>query len=104
MTLKRYYSQTKPIFHSKEEMEKWDSFDAKLTHEDIQAAQTFDADCNDCIYFQRGKMTNGIGFKMFEGVCGLDNSKTTAYPMQFRGLHCFVHRKTINTSNSMKTN
>lgn len=78
---------------AKEKTKEWDEFDAKLSPSDIVEMQTIDADCNDCIHFQRGKMVKYPGLTTFKGTCGKTGLATTAYPTQYSGHACFEHRR-----------
>ena len=52
--------------------------------------QTIDRDCNDCVFFKRGKL---IAKGVFEGHCLKFDRPTKAFPGQATGHPCFVHRK-----------
>ncbi len=96
--MKRYWSSEKPQFKTAEERACWEAFDAQLTPEDITEMQTIDADCNDCRHFRRGAMRWVPGLTIFDGHCLQFDRPTRAYPMQFTGRGCFVHRKSLNAS------
>lgn len=74
-------------------MDSFKSFDAQLTPEDVYEAQKIDADCNDCAFFKRGTMQKIGGLTKFVGICQRFNKPTTAWPMQYSGHECFLHRK-----------
>lgn len=52
--------------------------------------QNIDADCNDCKFFQRGRL---IEPGVFAGHCLKFNNATMAYPNTATGKPCFEHRK-----------
>lgn len=75
----------------------------ELTGEDIIAMQTIDADCNDCIHFERGELvTEADGVRLgksgqyFKGRCLKFNRPTTAHPGQYTGMPCFEHRRAFD--------
>ena len=93
-TLKRYWSaEPKPPFKTPNGKAEWESFDAKLTSEDIIEMQAIDADCNDCLHFLRGDLVKVPGLKMFLGTCKKTGQPTKAFPMQYSGHECFEHRR-----------
>ncbi len=69
--------------------------------------QVIDADCNDCIHFQRGKlverwlstMEDGkaamklVNMGLIEGTCLKFNKPTHAQPNKWTGHECFQHRR-----------
>lgn len=55
--------------------------------------QKIDADCNDCGYFERGKMIQGGVSSIWSGLCKKFEKPTRAYPNFSTGHDCFVHRK-----------
>ena len=63
--------------------------------EEIIDCQVIDADCNDCKYFQRGKMLQKGIASIWEGVCGKFNKPMKAYPNYCSGHKCFEHRRLI---------
>ncbi len=87
-TVKRYWS-AKPAMDVRLDPD----FDAKLTPDDIMEMQIIDADCNDCRYFKRGVMAKIGGLTKFDGHCLFHDRPTVAWPMQFSGHSCFVHRR-----------
>lgn len=92
-TIKRYWSATPSLGMTNQQRQEWDAFDAKLTPDDVREMQIIDADCNDCRYFKRGAMVKVPGLTMFDGHCLKFDKETSAYPMQYTGHECFVHRK-----------
>jgi hypothetical protein len=64
-----------------------------VSPEDIYEMQKIDADCNDCIHFQRGPMMKVPGLTVFHGLCLKHDVPTKAYPGQFTGHDCFEHRR-----------
>lgn len=57
--------------------------------------QKIDADCNDCLYFERSKTAKVSGYTVTHaiGQCLKFNKPTKAYPQFASGHECFVHRK-----------
>lgn len=99
-TIKCYWSKLFPIrleamakLLPAKELEKYTSYDAKLTPEDVFEMQKIDADCNDCKHFQRGELIKGLGMNCFKGHCKKLAKPTTAWPMNYSGHECFEHRK-----------
>lgn len=79
-----YWNQTPDICHP----------ECKAAGERQEAidCQVIDADCNDCIHFQRGQIIGGIP-KAITGHCGKFNKPTMAYPHFWTGRECFEHRR-----------
>ncbi|MCP3686713.1 MAG: hypothetical protein GY861_29090 [bacterium] len=55
--------------------------------------QCIDADCNDCKYFNRGKMLKKGRASIWEGQCVKKKTKVKAYPNFCSNHPCFVHRR-----------
>lgn len=94
-----YWNQTPDICHveCKQPGEKQEALDC----------QTIDADCNDCIFFQRGEVVKKLLSAIVDGkptmvltnmgcvtgYCSLFDGATMAYPHQWTGRQCFHHRR-----------
>jgi hypothetical protein len=98
-TVKRYWSAIPPVGYlsslSPAARKAHDDFDAKLTKDDITEMQRIDADCNDCVHFQRGAMSKVGGLSCFSGHCRKFDKPTIAWPMQYSGHECFGHRRDL---------
>lgn len=60
--------------------------------EEAYECQCIDADCNDCLHFERISMNNGVCLKY--------DRPTTASPKMSTGYPCFEHRKNKNIINA----
>lgn len=89
-----YWNQTPDLCHAecKSPGEKQEAIDC----------QVLDADCNDCVHFQRGKIIGGIP-KAFSGHCLKFDRPTTAYPHFWTGRECFEHRRLVPLRNKNLT-
>jgi len=92
----------------------WCHDECKVSGERQEAidCQTIDADCNDCLYYQRGQQapkvvssirtprgkTRTVTYQpntIINGHCKKFNKPTTAYPHTWTGMECFEHRRQI---------
>ncbi len=58
--------------------------------DEARECQTIDADCNDCRFFERGKLA---AKEIWTGYCAHWQGPTRAFPKKWTGRPCFVHRK-----------
>lgn len=58
--------------------------------------QTVDADCNDCLHFQRGSMA--FNKQIWNGRCLKFDKLTQAFPKKWTGHKCFEHRRSLETA------
>lgn len=75
--------------------------------EEAIECQTVDADCNDCVHFQRGKLVQRqmsgmvagkaqlivVNMGIFTGHCLKFDQPTQAFPKKWTGRECFTHRR-----------
>lgn len=62
--------------------------------------QVIDADCNDCIHFQRGKL---VGEDIWSGQCLKFGIETRGCPNKWTGKECFEHRRAPTPPTSKPT-
>ena len=88
----------------------WAAVPVEVPADDAQAyrrdnarwCQEIDADCNDCRHFARERFEQYPGLKRWVGTCSNParqpvhctlGGKVVAYPAQYTGNPCFMHRK-----------
>jgi hypothetical protein len=67
------------------------------TREDAYARQDYDADCNDCVHFQRSAVDRKEQKPHIfghPGTCVKHNKPATAHPNKFSGHPCYESRRT----------